>query len=80
MNDKIKGNLIGGEGATKIGEALKTNTTLTYLSIMGVKRRLNYLFQNKNLDITEMLESLRYNTTLTELKLMGDYLFIQLFN
>ena len=37
MKDKWTGNKIGAEGASKISEALKVNTTLTVLYLWGDK-------------------------------------------
>ncbi len=68
---KYKGNKIESKGAAKIGEALKTNSTITYMSIMGVLKDNCEQFVG-NTDCTEFLEALGYNSSLTKLQLWSE--------
>jgi len=78
-------NEIGDEGASKISESLKVNTTLTVLYLgcdeqeYKWKREWNENEMNKWTDnriggsgANKISETLKVNTTLTELDLSGD--------
>ena len=80
-------NGIGDEGASKISESLKVNTTLTKLNLYGDekkkkkqwKREVNENERNKwtgniigDEGASKISESLKVNTTLTELSLSSD--------
>jgi len=69
MNTVFTDNQFGTEGAIKIGEALKTNTSLTYLSITATSGGLSDEEDRKNISYTEFLKVLDHNSSLTELQL-----------
>ena len=83
--NKWTGNGIGAEGASKISETLKVNTTLTVLNLSGVNKNKelkggwNENEMNKwtgngigDSGARKISESLKVNTTLTELDLGCD--------